>query len=344
MWWARIEKAVGTPVMSDYGHALALELAVKHDKRDLAKKLAAELRKRAKKSGDHVYWTTAGFSRWGDNTVEVTAMVMKALVAYNADDPLIPGVLAYFHATKRGDRWDSTKDTACVLYALCDYLAAVRAGAPAAGLVKIAVNGVEDGTATLDSPVSKVVKLSGKTLKPGENVIKVTGPGEVGGALARVVVSFTRGRAADIPARDHGVKVVRTLSLRNADGTWTELKSGATVPTGSYVKVRVVATPAPGVDVRYTLLESPKPAGGETVPADDPRFRPAERAYVLREDREAFTAFHYEEVRGAFAAEYVVLTEFAGEFRTAPARVELMYKPAVGGHSDSFVLKVAEKK
>src|SRR5262245_56939941 len=62
-WGGRIENAVGQPLMSDYGHALALELAVKHARRDIAKKLAAELRKRAKKSGDHVYWTTAGFSR-----------------------------------------------------------------------------------------------------------------------------------------------------------------------------------------------------------------------------------------------------------------------------------------
>ena len=40
----------------------------------------------------------------------------------------------------------------------------------------------------------------------------------------------------------------------------------------------------------------------------------------------------------------MVLTEFAGEFRSPPARVELMYKPTIGGHSDSFVLKVGEKK
>ena len=168
--------------MSDYGHALALELAVKHKKKDLADKLAAELRKRAKKSGDHVYWTTAGFSHWGDNTTEITAMVMKALVAHDPNDPLIPGVLAYFHATKRGDRWDSTKDTACVLYALCDYLAAVRAGPAASGLVKVSVNGAAGGEVKLDGPASKVVKLNGKTVKPGENVFKISGANATGGA------------------------------------------------------------------------------------------------------------------------------------------------------------------
>ena len=45
---------------------------------------------------------------------------------------------------------------------------------------------------------------------------------------------------------------------------------------GSYVKVRVDGD-ARGRRrmINYTLLESPKPGGGETVPADDPRFRPA---------------------------------------------------------------------
>src|SRR4029079_11473144 len=161
--------------MPAYGHARALELGVRHNKRDLAKKLAAELRKRAKKSGDHVYWTTAGFSRWGDKHTEITAMVMKALVAFDANDPLIPGVLAYFHATKRGDHWDSTKDTACVLYALCDYLAAVRAGAAASGLVKVSVNGAVGGEVKLDGPASKVIKLNGKTMKPRQKVFTVRG-------------------------------------------------------------------------------------------------------------------------------------------------------------------------
>jgi uncharacterized protein YfaS (alpha-2-macroglobulin family) len=98
--------------------------------------------------------------------------------------------------------------------------------------------------------------------------------------------------------------------------------------------------------VQYTLLESPKPAGGETVPADDRRFSAAKATagHVLREDREAMTCFHYEQAAGAFAAEYVVLTEFAGQFRIAPARVELMYRPTVGGHSDSFVLTVHERR
>ncbi len=343
-WFARIEQSVGTEMMSDSGHAFALELAVKFKKKDLAEKLAGELRKRAQKSGDRVFWTKAGFSRWGDNTIEVTATVMKALVAHDPKDALIPGAIAYFHSTKRGDRWDSTKDTAHVLYALCDYLAATQAGPAAAGEVSVALNGTDLGAVKLDGAASKVLKANGATLKPGANTFKLSGPKVSGGALVRVSVSFTRTDGAHTPARDHGVKVERTVSVREADNTWRALKSGDAVPVGSYLKVRVTAVPAAN-DLRYFLIESPKPASGETIPATDARFAPAADAtrHVLREDRESMTCYHYEQANAA-VAEYVVLTEFTGTFALPPARGELMYQPQSGGHSDSFALVVAPKK
>ena len=343
-WFARIEKTVGRAEMSDTGHALALEMAVKHGHKPLADKLAAELRKRAQKSGDRVFWTKAGFSRWGDNTIEVTATVLKALVAHDTKDALIPGVLAFFHSTKRGDRWDSTKDTACVLYALCDYLAAVQAGPAAGGIVKVLLNGTEVGSAKLDTPASKVVRLGSKELKAGENVFRVTGENVSAGALVRVAVTFNRVGGGLTQARDHGVKLSRVVSVRDADGKWSELKSGATVPMGSYVKVRVTAKPATG-ELTYFLIESPKPAGFETIPVDDRRFPAANDAFghVLREDREAMTCFHYEHA-GSAAAEFVVMAEFAGEYTLPPARGEQMYRPTENGHSDAFVLKVAPTK
>jgi uncharacterized protein YfaS (alpha-2-macroglobulin family) len=342
VWFGRIDKMAGRAEMSDTGHALALELAAKSGKKELADKLAKELRTRAQKSGDRVFWKKAGFSRWGDNTIEVTATVMKALVAHDVNDPLIPGVLSFFHSAKRGDRWDSTKDTASVLYALCDYLAAVRAGPAAEGIVKVLLNGVESGNLKLDSPASKTVKFAGKELKPGDNSFNVSGAATTGGALVRVSVSFVRNNGALTPARDHGVKVTRTISVRGADGKWTDLKSGASVPMGSYVKVKVAAAPTIG-QLQYFLIESPKPSGFETVPAEDTRFGPLPGGHVLREDREAMTCFHYETI-GSATAEFVVMAEFAGEFTLPPARGELMYQPTNGGHSDAFVLKVAPKK
>jgi uncharacterized protein YfaS (alpha-2-macroglobulin family) len=181
-------------------------------------------------------------------------------------------------------------------------------------------------------------------LKEGENVFSVKGADTAGGALIRVQVLFTRTGGKLTSARDHGVKVTRTVSVRDADGKWSDLKSGASIPVGSYVKIRVTATPDAG-QLQFFLLESPKPAGCETIPATDTRFLldPLAVGYVLREDREAMTCFHYEAATDA-TTEFVVLAEFAGEFTLSPARGELMYQPTTGGHSDSFVLKVTPKK
>jgi uncharacterized protein YfaS (alpha-2-macroglobulin family) len=340
-WWHWIAQGVGEKYCSDYGHALALEMAVRGGKTALADILAAELRKRAQKIGDRVFWTSAGFSRWQDNTIEVTAAVLRALVAYDPQDKLLPGILTYFQTTKRGNRWDSTKDTACVLYALCDYVHASKGGPNANGTVALAVNVGAEASVKIDGPRSVVSTLKAADLKPGANTIVVRGEKETDGALVRVVVTFTRGTGS-VPARDHGVKVTRTLLLREKNGTWKPLKSGATVAKGSTIKVRVEFHSTDHTPLQYTLLESPKPGTGETIPADDKRFVAdlAKAGYVLREDREAMTCFHYEHAAGAVTADFILLTEFTGEFRIPPARVERMYQPTRGGHSDSFVLKV----
>ena len=338
----------GRAAMSDYGHAFALELAVKHKKKELADKLAAELRKRAKKSGDHVYWTTAGFSRWGDNTIEVTATVMKALVAHDADDPLIPGVLAFFHGTKRGDRWDSTKDTACVLYALCDYLAAVKAG-PAG-------RGAGEGQRQRRRRAEREARLAGveggevrrQDLKPGENIVHDhRGARRPAGRWPGSVVSFTRGRGADIPARDHGVKVERTVSVRGADGVWTELKSGRDRAAGELRQgSRDGHARGRGPD---QLHAARKPEAGAAARRCRPTTRASARAadatgHVLREDREAMYRLPLRARPGGLRGRVRGAGGVRRRVPLAPARVELMYKPTVGGHSDSFVLKVAEKK
>jgi hypothetical protein len=344
-WWGRIEAAVGSPAVSDYGHALALDLAVRAGRKPLADKLAAVLRTRATQIDGRVSWSTAGFSRWAADRTEVTAAALSALVAHDPADPLIPGVLAEFAATKRGDRWGSTKDTAMVLLAACDYLTAVPAGAagPAAGVVGLAVNGGDPMAVDLGGAGAKTVSLPTAGLRPGSNVVTVTAPKSATGALVRVLARFTRG-GPTIPARGHGITVARTLSVRTAAGEWRDLADGATVAVGSHVRVRVTAAPTDEPGLAYVLVESPRMAGGEVAPAGDKRFAQAVKTggYALREDRDALVAYHYEQAHTA-TAEYVFTAEFAGEFRLPPARAERMYRPVSGGHSAGFTLRVEPK-
>jgi uncharacterized protein YfaS (alpha-2-macroglobulin family) len=330
--------------LSDYALGLAVEMAAAKGREDLARTLVKALRARAKKSGGHVYWETAGFSRWADDRFEVTAQALKALVAYDRKDPLIDGVLLFFTATKRGDRWNSTKDTAMILYALADYLAKTDYNPGATKSLAVSVNGGPEQTVAFADQLTKKVTVPGDKLRPGKNTLSFRT--EMTGVLYRAVFRYWK-KGRSIEPMDRGVTVKRTFHLLDAKGQPAkELKDGDTVPHGSYVASVVDATHRLPAPMHYVLVENPKPGGAETVPANDARFS-AQNArcthHVLREDREAMTCFHHEQTPQTLSVRNVFLAELAGEYVVPPARVELMYQTDTRGHSGSFVLKVAQK-
>lgn len=343
--WEWIERRATQKALSDYALGLAIEMAVAKEKKELAGTLVAALRERAKKSGDHVYWESAGFSRWGNDRFEVTAQALRALVAHDPKDPLIDGTLLFFNATKRGDRWNSTKDTAMILYALTDYLAKTEYNAAAKKVLSVAVNDGAAQEVKFADQLTKKVTIPGKLLRPGKNTLAFDTT--MTGVLYRAVFRYWK-TGRDIEPMDRGIEVKRTVHLVSARGeVIRELKSGDTVPRGSYVMCQVDATHRLPANMRYVLVESPKASGGETVPADDARFTAQHQActhHVLREDREAMTCFHHEETPRALGVRSVFLAELSGDFVIPPAKVELMYQTETRGHSGTFVLKVEDKK
>jgi hypothetical protein len=54
---------------------------------------------------------------WADDRFEITAAAMKALVAYDKDDPLLPKVVDFFAKTSATIAGTPTKDTAMIV---CD--------------------------------------------------------------------------------------------------------------------------------------------------------------------------------------------------------------------------------
>jgi uncharacterized protein YfaS (alpha-2-macroglobulin family) len=340
-WWEFIAAQLAADKLSDYALALALETAVQKGKKELARDLATALRGKVKKVGSHRFWETAGFSRWGDDRFEVTAAAMKALVAHDRSDPLIDGILGFFAATKRGDRWNSTKDTAMILYAMCDYLARERFDAKVKPRVTFAVNGGAAHEVALEKQTKKVV-LSGTALKEGTN--RLGFKASTTGIMYRLVLRYWQA-GADIPALAAGISVVRNFYLLDGKGGVTrQLRSGDKVPRGSYVLCEVIATNQLGAEMRYVLVESAKPAGTEVLPVEDARFihNQGSTAYALREERNAAVVFHHEQTPVQLNDRSVLLAELAGDYVVPPARVEMMYRTEQRGHSGTFVLKVVE--
>ncbi len=317
-------------------------MAVRKGQRDLAGRLAARLRAGARQAQGQVYWETAHFSRWPDDRFEVTAAALKALVAYDKDDPLVPGVLAFFTATKRGDRWNSTKDTAMIVYALCDYLA--RQGPAAKGRpgASFRCNGGPPTEVAFDGALSRKVVVPADRLKAGVNRVTFT---EAPGVMYRLALRYRR-PGPDVRPLAAGIRVTRRFWLLDGMGRRSrEVGPGGVVPRGAYLECAVEAEYEAGWAMqRYLLVESPRPSCCEVLPAEDGRFEQAGTACVLREDRDALVAYHHEETPAAVVDRCVLHVELAGEYVVPAARAELMYDTPTRGHSGTFTFRVVEGK
>jgi hypothetical protein len=341
-WWTFMEEQSNKGKLSDYATAMALEMASKKGKESLAKKLASHLRMRAVLDSGTVHWKTAGFSRWGEDRNEITAAALKAFVVYDIKDDMIPKSLAYFAQTKRGNRWNSTKDTAMILYAMCDYLAQQDGNFGGKKVATLQLNNNKSmPTLRLDDGLTEIVSFSADELKSGENILQFHDASP--GMMFRLNLRY-RKAGNDIEPQANGLDVKREFWLvdeRNGSTTKT-LKDGDTVPRGSYVMSRVTVTSQVSDQLRYVLVESPKPGSCEIQPVDDRRFQQNSTQHVLREDKEVGVFWHHEQTGGTIYNTCVLRCELSGDFVFAPAHVELMYKPETRGHSGTFRLKVVD--
>ena len=227
-WITFIKQQVAQNKLSDYALALSLEMLInsKTEKKTIDQ-LVNALDKRAIRGEGAAYWKTAGFSRWGNDRFEITAAVLKALVAHNPEHELVPEILSFFVQTKRGNRWNSTKDTAMIIYAMCDYLATQNLEPGATQNISLTVNGGKQRDFKLTSgSVGKLV-IAGNQLQHGANEIRFLRG--AAGTMFRAVVRFWQ-KGKNISRMENGLKVVRHFYLLDANGKRVrELKDGEAI-------------------------------------------------------------------------------------------------------------------
>ncbi len=339
-WWKFIDAQLDGRKLSDYAMALALELAVRDNKKALARRLAGELHTTAKRVGTDAHWTTARFSRWGNDPCEITAAVLKALVAHDAEEKLIPGMLGYFARTKRGNRWNSTKATAMVLFAMCDFLARKGHQFHKQADVVFAVNDGKCRQSLLTGGLVKKIVIGGKELRHGRNTVRFDRA--TPGTMCRLVFRY-RKFGTEAPASANGIDVRRQFHLLDRKGQRIRtIRPGETIPRGSYIESLVTASIVGGGNMRYCLVTNNKPSGSEIVPVADKRFNQSSTAYVLREDQSAAVLYHHESAGHSLTDRSILYAELAGEFIVPPATVELMYRADVHGHSGTFRFQVTD--
>jgi hypothetical protein len=208
--------------------------------------------------------------RWSNSAVEATAFTLMALLECAPEHELIDPALQWLVQNRRAGQWRSTRETAIVVLALSQRIAAGGQAAAAQGyLVRIdgqEVARVEPG-ADLLACVAKA-KLAG--LNPGEHRIEVqrtSGAGPLFWTLGTRYFSLEK----PIPAaanelfieRQYYRLVPRETLLAGRLFERHLLAPGEAIESGD--RIEVVLLLEPKSDLEYLLVEDLKPAGLEAT-------------------------------------------------------------------------------
>jgi len=255
-------------------------------------------------------------------------------------------------ASRRGNRWRSTKDTAHAIFALAGHMEITGELDPD---LQVEVR--------LDGEPLRTVRITRENLLTFDNLIRVPDGSLASGPHVVSIATKGRGRLycsarmhyfsreEVIPAAGHEMTVGRsffrlTPVRKVVDGTarltWTreKLGPGARIRAGDRLEVELALDAFH--DYEYLMIEDPKPAGFEPVAL---RSGSTARGGLwtfmeLRDDRVVF--FVPRVPKGAVRLPYQVRAEVPGRLHAMPTLGALMYAPEVGGNSVSWKVEVGE--
>uniref|UniRef100_Q025N0 Alpha-2-macroglobulin domain protein n=1 Tax=Solibacter usitatus (strain Ellin6076) TaxID=234267 RepID=Q025N0_SOLUE len=337
--------------LSPYGVAV-LGLALEEAKDPRAAELAAALEQAVKVDDEQAWWPSTrdqllDFSE--DSTPEATAFAVKFLSHQRPNSPLLPKA-ALWLMNNRGEGywWNSTKQTAMVIYGLTDYLKSTNELNPNV-TATVLVNDQPvltrkfDQSATLGIPE---FTLDESKLQPGVNRIRITTTGQ--GKLyysaraeaysaedklqktGTTSLNILRDYFRLVPVKQAG-KIVYALAPLNGP-----------VASGDTLAVRITVT---GTEWKYLMVEDPIPSGTEFIERDtsyELKERPPWWQYLftrreLHDDRMAIFQTWFPQGQQQFF--YLLKVVNPGAFQVSPARVQPMYNSGVMATTEALRLE-----
>ena len=343
--------------LQPYGKALlALALNVNGESGKAAA-LAAELEKSAIVNDLDAHWESKrrpmlDFSV--ENDLEATAFGIKVLAALRPSSPVLPKLARWLTANKsRGYYWETTKKTAFAIFGLTDYLRVSKELQPDYSL-EIYLNGervVERRVTASDAASGQTFVVERKGPAAGNsNTIRVVKRGRGVVYLASTIDFFTneetiaaKGSPELSLTRDY-----QRLRVSEAGGKpqWKLEPLTGKVESGDLIVSRLKVK---GSRAQYLMIEDPIPAGCEQIERvggielgwADEKWSDW---YSSREFRDRKTAVFVDYFDGDATFQYAMRVITPGDFRVAPARAELMYRPSVRTNSSNLKFSFADRK
>jgi alpha-2-macroglobulin len=339
--------------LTSYGQAvLGLAMLELNDAR--AKQLTTQLEGEAKQDDSQAWWPSdtnylMDFS--GDTTPESTAYALKLINRADAASRLLPKAAVYLVSHRsEGYYWDSTEQTAMVIYGLTYYLERTQELKPNYS-VEVQVNGKSVATkkftpadalapattVTLNEPQLSTGSDQVRIVKSGDGRLYWSTRGEYYSNESKVVNtgSFTLSTA----------RQYYKLSPQQKDGRliYHLDKLDGPVQLGDTLAVRITVG---GNEWKYLMIEDPIPSGTESIARDD-LYELDERPdwwgrwfsdRELRDDRTTF--FNMLFPQGQHEYVYLLKVVNPGIFRVSPTSVQPMYQPEYLSTSDAVTVTV----
>ena len=342
--------------LQPYGRAL-LALTFKSKKDDKrAKDIAAEIERTVSADNYSAHWESrrrAMLDFAEEDDTEATALSLKALARIKPDSYLLPRVARWLVSDRRNSYfWESTKDTAFAIFGLIDYLKVSRELSPDYD-VEVYLNGENVITQHVSSAAaSQTISLNRKAVDVGAtNDVRIVKRGK-GMLYFSSSLDYYTGEE-DVPARGSAdLNVTREYFRLRVVEDGYKLKWKLDPLTGDIHSgdILVVRLKLNGTKARHLMLEDPIPAGSEQVESVGSLNLNYSSGYdwsdwySSREFRDNRTVFFLDYFDGSTTFQYAIRVQVPGQFRIAPARAELMYRPVVQSNTASGRLSFLERK
>jgi uncharacterized protein YfaS (alpha-2-macroglobulin family) len=296
---------------------------------------------------------------WYGSEYEAHAYYLKLLSRTAPTDKKASGLVKYLlNNRKHATYWNSTRDTAVIVEAFADYLAASGEAAPDLTL-DIFFNGtrmktVQINAKNLFSFDNKLI-LEGKQIATGTHHIQLqkSGKGPIyfnayldyftledfitkEGLEIKVQRRVFRLKEVDKKIKDAGSRG-QVVDRRVEKYEREPLENLAALKSGDLVEVELVIESKN--DYEYLVFEDMKAAGFEPVEVRSGYTGNEMGAYVeFRDQKVAF--FVRRLARGRHSVSYRLRAEIPGKFSALPARAYAMYAPELKANSDEIKLIV----
>lgn len=282
---------------------------------------------------------------------ETTAYALMAVQSLTPEDSRIPKVIRWLMNQRRMNYWYSTRDTAMVLYALCDYLKQSKELSPDY-TVRAFHNGKLLGSFAFDKvsifePEAELVVPASQMKGLGRQEIRFDMRGQ--GVLYHTIQLTQYVQRREKPKTLTGSGITVTREYRKLVPRWDQnwkanrLQPAASTSTsfklGDVFRVKVVVN-SPR-DYYHILVEDYLPAGCEA--SDRGHLDPWEWQYWwddqdVRDERVSFYVSTLRKGKNVF--EYQLRASMPGQFHAMPTLVEAMYDPSINASGPEEIVRI----